>query len=175
MKTLFLSAVLSIASAIAVSVQAQPQQPPCSSEHAKQFDFWVGTWDLEWTDAKGNKLKGTNTINKILGGCVIEENFSTGGSQPYLGKSHSLYDAKSGLWKQTWVDSGGAYIDLTGEFKDGRMILRREGTDQKGNKALFRMIFSNIQKDSFLWDWESSSDEGKTWTTNWKINYKRRS
>jgi len=37
------------------------------------------------------------------------------------------------------------------------------------------MIFSNIQKDSFLWDWESSSDEGKTWTTNWKINYKRRS
>ena len=175
MKRLFLYLALSAISAGAAFGQNPPQPPPCSSEQAKQFDFWVGTWDLEWTDAKGNKLKGTNTINKILGGCVIEENFSTGGSQPYLGKSHSLYDVKSGLWKQTWVDSGGAYIDLTGEFKDGRMILRREGTDQKGNKALFRMIFSNIQKDSFLWDWESSSDEGKTWTTNWKINYKRRS
>lgn len=174
MKSTFLSLALILSASFAAFAQSPPSQPPCSSDQAKQFDFWVGTWDLEWTDAKGNKLKGTNTINKILGGCVIEENFSNGGPQPYLGKSHSLYDVKSGLWKQTWVDSGGAYIDLTGEFKDGKMVLRREGTDPKGNKALFRMIFSNIKPDSFLWDWESSTDGGNTWTTIWKINYKKR-
>jgi hypothetical protein len=36
------------------------------------------------------------------------------------------------------------------------------------------MIFSNIQKDSLEWNWESSLDDGKTWKTNWKIFYKRR-
>lgn len=174
MKRIVYLLIISITAAVAALGQSAPQPPPCSSEQAKQFDFWLGTWDLEWVDAKGNKQKGTNTINKILGGCVIEENFSTGGTQPYLGKSHSLYDVKSGLWKQTWVDSGGAYIDLTGEFKDGKMTLRRETTDAKGSKTLFRMIFSNIKNDSFLWDWESSADGGKTWKTNWQINYKKR-
>ena len=175
MRRILLSLGLFLAATFASAAQSPPQQLPCSADQAKQFDFWVGTWDLEWTDAKGQKQKGTNTINKILGGCVVEENFSTVGPQPYLGKSHSLFDTKSGLWKQTWVDSGGAYLDLTGEFKDGKMTLRREGPDAKGNKMLYRMIFSNIKPDSFLWDWESSADGGRTWKTNWQINYKRRS
>jgi hypothetical protein len=146
MKRIFLSLGLLLSANFAAFAQTPPQQPPCSSEQAKQFDFWVGTWDLEWTDAKGQKQKGTNTINKILGGCVIEENFTTGGPQPYLGKSHSLYDAKSGLWKQTWVDSGGAYIDLTGDFKDGKMMLHREATDVKGNKVLARLLPMGLGK-----------------------------
>jgi hypothetical protein len=156
------------------TVAAQNQPKPCSEEQAKQFDFWVGTWDLEWTDAKGVKQKGTNIINKILGGCVIEENFSTSGENPYLGKSHSMFDAKSGMWKQTWVDSGGDYLDFVGEFKDGKMMLWREFTGKQGKKVKQRMIFSNIQADSREWNWESSVDDGQTWKTNWKIFYKRR-
>jgi hypothetical protein len=153
---------------------AQNPAKPCSEEQAKQFDFWVGTWDLEWTDANGVKQKGTNTINKILNGCVIEENFNGGGSPEYLGKSHSIFDAQSGMWKQTWVDNGGAYLDFTGEFKDGKMILRREFISKAGKKIMQRMIFSNIQTDSLEWNWEGSQDEGKTWNTNWKLFYKRR-
>ncbi|MEQ1923390.1 MAG: hypothetical protein ABL952_12860, partial [Pyrinomonadaceae bacterium] len=41
-------------------------------------------------------------------------------------------------------------------------------------KVKQRMIFSNIRTDSIEWNWESSTDDGKTWKTNWKINYKRR-
>jgi len=37
-----------------------------------------------------------------------------------------------------------------------------------------RMVFSEIRNDSFLWNWESSADNGKTWKNNWKINYKKR-
>ena len=159
---------------VAVSAAAQNQKP-CTAEQAGQFDFWLGTWDLEWTDAQGKKQRGTNTIIKILGGCVIEENFSTVGADPYVGRSHSVYAAKEGVWKQTWVDSGGDYLDFTGRFEGGNMILRREKNETDGKKILQRMIFSNIQKDSILWDWESSADGGKTWTTNWKIYYKRRS
>jgi len=167
---LFSVAVLFIAATLAAGQGA----PPCLTEKAKQFDFWVGTWDLEWVDAQGQKQKGTNTINKILGGCVIEENFSTVGANPYLGKSHSVYDAVDGKWKQTWVDSGGGYLDFSGGFEGGEMTLSRVGTDPKGNKIMQRMVFSEIRNDSLLWNWESSADNGKTWKNNWKINYKKR-
>jgi hypothetical protein len=159
---------------VGIMVAGQDQPRPCSAAEARQFDFWVGTWDLEWTDAEGKKQTGTNVINKILGGCVIEENFSTAGEQPYLGKSHSLFDVKSGMWKQTWVDSGGEYLDFVGAFRDEKMMLWREFTAREGKTVKQRMIFSNIQADSFDWNWESSTDAGKTWKTNWKIFYKRR-
>lgn len=172
MEKLLFAILLLCAAAIGAVAQNQPK--PCSSADASQFDFWVGIWDLEWTTAKGEKATGTNTISKILGGCVIEENFSTGGATPYLGKSHSLFDAQTGKWKQTWVDSGGGYLDFTGEFKDGKMTLWREFTAKDGKKIKQRMIFSGIAKDEFDWNWESSDDDGKTWKTNWKIRYKRR-
>ena len=164
---LILICIFSVSSVIAQN------QPPCSQKEAKQFDFWIGTWDLEWTDAQGKPQKGTNTIRKILNDCVIEENFNGGGSPAYLGKSHSMFDAQSGKWKQTWVDNAGAYLDFTGELADGKMILQREFISEAGKKIMQRMTFYNIQKDSLEWVWESSQDEGKTWKVNWKLNYKR--
>ena len=169
-KILFLLLFCLVASA---TIVAQNQPKPCSSEQSKQFDFWLGRWDLEWTDAQGKKQTGTNVINKILDGCVIEENFNGGGSPEYLGKSHSMFDAPSGMWKQTWVDSSGSYLDFVGEFKDGKMMLWREFTGKEGKKVKQRMIFSNILADSIEWNWESSTDDGQTWKTNWKVLYKR--
>lgn len=153
---------------------AQNPQKPCSSAEAKQFDFWVGSWDLEWTDAKGNKASGTNIVNKILGDCVIEENFSTGGQTPFMGKSNSLFDAASGKWKQTWVDNGGSYLDFVGEFAGGKMTLWREIVGKDGKKLKQRMIFYNITENALDWNWESSDDGGKNWKVLWKINYRRR-
>lgn len=170
MKKLLLSIALTLLCTIGVFAQA----PPCSSAQAKQFDFWVGTWDLEWTDAKGVKQTGSNTITKTLSGCVIEENFDGGGTPQYLGKSYSVYEQNWGKWKQTWVDNTGAYLDFSGEMKDGKMILSREFITRQGKKVMQRMIFYNIQKNSIEWVWERSDDDGKTWNVNWKLNYKRR-
>ena len=59
-----------------ISLFAQSDnQKPCSSTEATQFDFWVGDWDLTWTDKNGNLQTGTNRVTKILNGCVMEKNF----------------------------------------------------------------------------------------------------
>lgn len=170
MKRTILMLILIAAGAVAATAQ---NRQPCSSPAGSGFDFWIGTWNLEWLDAQGQKRTGRNVVRKILGGCVIEENFDGGGTPPYLGKSHTMFDPVSGKWKQTWVDSGGAYLDFTGEFADGKMTLRREFFLPDGKPVKQRMVFSNITADSLDWNWERSDDGGRTWKTNWRLSYRR--
>ncbi len=134
-----------------------------------QFDFWLGEWELRWAEDR----KGINTITKILDGRVIKESFDGRPSMNLVGQSYSVYVEPLGLWKQTWVDNEGSYLDFTGGFKDGRMTLSREAI-RDGKKFLQRMVWHNIEKDRFDWNWERSDDQGATWKTVWKIHYTRK-
>ena len=152
---------------------AQPQ--PCAEPEQKQFEFWVGEWDLTWPgNNPGQTDHGTNSVQRILEGCIVQENFSGAEAMHLRGQSVSIFDASARKWKQTWVDNEGAYLDFVGEFKDGQMVLAREAIRPDGTKALQRMVFKNITHDEFDWSWEGSKDSGKTWTVVWPIHYKRK-
>ena len=125
-------------------------QKPCTSEGAKQFDFWLGEWNASWEGGQG-----VNKISKILGGCVVFEEFDATPSSPLIGKSLSVFSPRSGEWHQTWVDNSGGYLDFSG-------------------KTIQRMVWYNISDEKFDWNWEKSVDDGKTWTISWKINYTRK-
>ena len=158
------------------AVFAQQTPNPCAAPEQKQFDFWVGSWEGTWPGAKSGEVgHGTNNIARILDNCVVQENFSAGDSGHLRGQSVSHYDAHSAKWKQTWVDNEGGYLDFTGEWKDGQMILSREAIGPNGVKSLQRMVYKNITASEFDWSWESSTDGGKTWTVQWPIHYKRKS
>jgi hypothetical protein len=150
-------------------------QNPCAAPQQKQFDFWVGEWDLTWPGEKPAEIgHGTNSIKRIMDGCVVQENFSGADSMHLRGTSVSTFDARSGHWKQTWVDNEGGYLDFVGDFSNGQMILQRE-TIHKRTKILQRMVWKNITANEFDWSWEASRDGGKTWQVNWPIHYKRKS
>ena len=155
---------------ISISLTAQNNQKPCSAPEASQFDFWVGNWDLYSADT----LTGTNTIYKIMDGCTVQENFESKKSG-YSGKSWSVYNPQSQTWQQTWVDNQGGYIVLDGKFENGSMTLSTAAKKIKnGKEQVYRMVYHNITKDSFDWDWESTTDNGTTWVSGWHIHYKRK-
>ena len=159
------------------SQQSTPQAPPnpCAAAQQKQMDFWMGEWDATWPGQKAGEVgHGTNSITRILDGCVVQENFSGESSPPLRGVSVSIFDTSAGKWKQTWVDNQGAYLDFVGEFKDGQMILQRETIGKNGAKAMQRMVWKNIAANEFDWSWEASKDGGKTWQVQWPIHYKRK-
>lgn len=166
---LFIS-VLPLTYSIAYS---QENTIPCSAPESSQLDFWVGNWELEWTNAEGKTEKGSNTINKILGSCVIEENFTTEDGS-FRGKSVSVFDTRKLIWKQTWVDNSGAYLNFTGGKYGDSVMFSRRVIDKKGNEQIQRMVFYDITGNRLMWNWESSADDGKTWTLLWKISYKRK-
>jgi len=131
-----------------------------------QFDFWLGEWDVTW----GEDGTGTNHIERILDGKIIQENFIA----PDLhGMSVSSYDPERQLWCQTWVDNNGTYLDFTGKFEDGRMTLSRDAI-VRGEACKQRMVWHNIQGDRLEWNWERSDDGGKTWRVLWQIHYVRK-
>jgi hypothetical protein len=72
---------------------------------------------------------------------------SSGSVSIFQARAH----ARAGKWKQTWVDNEGGYLDLSGESRDGQMILSREVTRADGAKAMQRMMFKNVTPDEFDW------------------------
>jgi hypothetical protein len=148
---------------------------PCAASQQKQFDFWIGEWDLTWPgQTAGETVHGTNSIKRVMDGCVVQETFSGGGSLHLRGTSVSEFDVNSNRWKQTWVDNEGGYLDFVGDFKNGEMILQREAAAQDGTRFLQRMVWKNISPDALDWSWEASHDGGKTWQVKWPIHYKRK-
>jgi hypothetical protein len=152
---------------------------PCATPEARQFDFWLGRWDLTWPAEQaggepGETMTGTNWIDRLFGQCVIEESFSNS-DDSFQGRSLSVYDPGAGLWRQTWVDSAGGYLVFTGGFDGAKMVLSTEPAEHDGATMVSRMVFSDITEDSLYWEWQKSEDGGKTWADRWTINYTRRS
>jgi uncharacterized protein DUF1579 len=159
--------------ALAVGAEDSPANP-CAAPQQRQFDFWLGNWKLSWPgDKPGETAHGANHISRILDGCVVQEQFDGSSDMHLRGTSVSTFDARSGKWKQTWVDNEGGYLDFVGELKDGQMILSREGIRPDGAKVLQRMVWKNIGQDELDWSWEASEDGGKTWQVRWPIHYTR--
>jgi hypothetical protein len=153
---------------------SQNNRPPCSLPEAAQFDFWLGDWQLTWSDT----IHGSNRIEKIMDGCTLQENFVDPHIN-YVGKSWTVYNKNYKLWQQTWVDNQGGYIALTGGKIGDSMVLTTPERNVPVNisatgKIINRMVFFNIRPDSFEWNWEASIDGGKKWKVNWHINYVRK-
>lgn len=150
---------------------------PCSTPEARQLDFWLGEWELRWPaeqmgGAQGDLGRGRNSITRLFDDCVIEENFMTDDAS-YRGHSVSVYDVSAGVWRQTWVDSAGGYLWLTGGEVDGQMILSTEPVEKEAGVAVNRMVFADVETDSLEWVWQRSDDGGSTWTDLWNISYRR--
>ncbi len=142
---------------------------PCAAPEFRQFDFWVGEWELTW----GDSGRGENVIVIELDSCVIVENFTTAGEQPFRGRSVSTFNKHSGKWHQTWVDNAGGYLDFVGGPVADSMILSRTA-HRAGSVYRQRMVWYNISEDSLDWNWERSLDDGVSWDTLWEIHYLRR-
>ena len=152
-----------------------PPPPPCSAAEYRALDFWVGEWDLSFTQADGRPGHATNRITRDeFGSCVISEHFEQA-DIAYVGTSHSIYDRLRRKWVQTWVDSQGAYIMLAGGPVERQPysfeLVTIEPRGQPPTHS--RMIWEKVTADSLTWRWQQRQPDG-TYRDAWVIDYKRR-
>ncbi len=146
-----------ISSADLVAQTPQTAAQPCDTEQHRQFDFWVGDWDVSQPDGK---VVGNNRVEKILDGCVIKENW-TGGAM--RGESYNIYTA-SGGWHQTWVDTTGRLLTLDGKLVDGNMVLKGETQGPDGKPIQHEIAWTPMDGGRVKQHWRITRDTGKTWT-----------
>lgn len=143
--------------------------PVCGDPAYRQFDFWLGDWNVTTPDGK---LVGHERVEKRYGDCVLADEFT--GVQSGTGGSFNIYDRHRKVWHQTWVDSWGLLLQLDGGLKDGRMVLSGEHVNKEGKKVLDRMTWTP-EKGAVHQLWESSADGGKTWKVEFDVVYHKAS
>jgi hypothetical protein len=151
-----------LALVLSAAQTAPPRPRPCAAPVHRQFDFWVGTWDV--TGPAGN-FAGVNRIEPVDGGCALAESWSSAGGGL---TGHSLNSVGSdGRWRQAWVDSSGLRLELVGGLVDGRMVLEGETpANEAGAPPVKNRITRSPETDGRVRQhWETSADGGKTYTT----------
>ena len=167
---LFLFASVFMAASAAAQVPAAAPAP-CATPAHRQFDFWVGEWEVSKPDGTP---AGRSRIERILEACVISENWT--GATGFAGRSFNLYNAASDRWEQFWVDQSGVRLHLQGGLQGERMVLAgtRETTDAQTGPARRERISWTPNADSSVRQlWETSKDDGRTWTTSFDGLYRR--
>jgi hypothetical protein len=166
---LFVVAVAPAAPAIAAD-EPRPAPPPCTTAEHRQFDFWLGDWEVRDPDGK---VVGRNRLASLHKGCVMSESWT--GSGGFTGSSLNAYDGDRGKWHQTWADSGGGLLLLEGGWGDGRMVLTGEstGAGKPAEVTVNRIAWQPLADGRVRQLWEASTDKGRTWTVVFDGYYTR--
>ena len=131
----------------------------CGTPEFRQFDFWVGDWDA--FDAGGPaKSVARARIDRILGGCVLREDYQD--TNGLKGQSFSIYDSSQKKWHQSWVTNRGQLLLLDGSFQHGEMALFGTDRTPEGKtrhvRGVWRPMDGGVRETA-----TTSLDGSKTW------------
>ena len=142
---------------------------PCANDPERhRFDFWIGEWTVT---TKSGGVAGNSVIESVSGGCALLENWTSmsGGH----GKSLNAYNPLSHQWQQYWIGQDGAVSEFrTSEFDGTSMIFFVR--DESKPDSIVRLTFTPLDSATVRQHSESSSDGGKSWTTQYDFYYHRR-
>jgi hypothetical protein len=131
------------------------------------YDRLSGTWDVTYElydkDGTMRPYHGQVTYSRILNGAALQEIWTSDIHnkipQPY-GTTIGFADSTGSRWTAIWMFPAKAYIGIVrGGLTDDGIVLT--GKDDDG--TLQRWTIDHIETDSFLFHFESSKDDGKTW------------
>jgi hypothetical protein len=148
---------------------------------AKDFDFEFGDWTVhhkikrptgEWLE-----IEGTSNTRPVLDGLGnVEDNIFHRPTGDTRGLAVRAYDPATATWAIWWIDSRAPHSPLDppvkGRFTAGVGTFYADG-DINGKPARTRFTWSKITKTSARWEQAFSFDGGKTWDTNWIMDFTR--
>ena len=166
---LFAAGLAALHGAPAAAQPAPPQTQFCAKPEYRQFDFWIGRWDVY--GAGSDRLVGHSLVEKLYNGCVLRENWmGLGGS---TGGSLNLYQDTTGRWRQTWADFSGNWTEYSGQRVGPDMRFLALDTDRRTGAAVVRrMTFSPMARGAVRQLIEVSADNGATWKTDSDLTYR---
>jgi hypothetical protein len=148
-----------------------------------EFDFLIGTWRVHhrmlMQRLKGStdwaEFEGETVHRKIMNGLGnMDENIIHMKSGPVHAITLRLFNPASREWSIHWSTDRMGVLDIPmiGSFKDGCGEFYSHETFE-GSHVYSRFIWSKITANSCRWEQALSADGGKTWETNWIMEFER--
>ena len=138
----------------------------------EEYDYWgelIGGWDLDYVEGRGTPkekhVKGEWYFERVLEGLGIQDIFICPARSERKDPTKGEYGATLRIYnpqKKAWDMVYGCYGSMsrfTGTKENGRVILTNNHNHNN------RWIFTEIKKDSFHWQNETTQKDGtvKVW------------
>jgi len=154
-----------------------------TADGRSDFDLFIGNWRVhhrwlkerlsnnhDWID-----FEGTSTAQKILGGLGnMDDNVLTFPAGTYRAVTLRTSAPAKKLWSILWIDSrnpGPLDPPVVGRFENGVGTFYADDTF-KGKPIRVRYLWTNLSTTPH-WEQAFSEDRGKTWETNWTMDFTR--
>jgi hypothetical protein len=147
------------------------------------FDFLIGTWKVHHRSLKArlkgstewSEFEGEMICRKILNGLGnLDENLLHWNTGTVQAVTLRLFNPTSREWSIYWSTDRTGTLDapMIGGFKDG--IGEFYSQEVFEDRHIYnRFIWSKITATSCQWEQAFSVDGGKTWETNWIMEFGR--
>ena len=151
---------------------------------SNDFDFEFGRWRVHHRRLKERlvgcddweEFAGTSETRPVLGGNGnIEDNLLEFPSGPYRAIAIRSFDAASRKWAIWWLSAQNPhYLDVPviGRFEDGTGSFFADDV-LNGEPVRVRFLWLRTDTASPRWEQAMSRDGGKTWETNWTMDFER--
>jgi hypothetical protein len=148
---------------------------------ARDFDFEFGDWKvhhrLKRPTGEWYEMEGTSNTRPILNGLGnVEENLFHRPGGDTRGVAIRAYDSATAQWAIWWIDGRAPHGTLDppvkGRFEKGVGTFYSDG-EIGGKPVRTRFIWSRITQKTARWEQAFSYDAGKTWDTNWIMEFTR--
>ena len=151
------------------------------ADGVRDFDFLNGCWQVHHRRLRDrgrgsqdwDEYCGTAETRPLLGGlCNIEEHCVEGES--FSGVALRTFDPSSSQWSIYWVSArdGRLQPPVHGRFTGD--LGRFEGEDSDGGRSVrVRFIWDRSNPEAPRWAQSFSYDDGRSWETNWIMQFER--
>jgi len=157
---------------------AMPDNP------TRDFDFLFGSWRVRHRRLKARlkgstewiEFDGSSAAQPVLDGLGnVDDNVIDLPGAPYRAATLRSFDPQTKRWAIWWFDERYPHahgVPVVGGFESGvGTFFADETFEDKPIKV--RFIWSRITPTSAQWEQAFSPDGGRTWETNWLMNFAR--
>jgi tetratricopeptide repeat protein len=127
-----------------------------------RFNFWLGEWDVYTAAQKIDHWSVTQTLN---GNAMVQKSEQ---SMTILN-----FEPTTQKWQATWISKEGAHDVLEGGLEGSEQMVLHQGLIREQPGSVGRWILSNPHQNYFAGDWQVSGDHGKTWQSQFTMQFVR--
>lgn len=148
-----------------------PPAPGCGTAEHRQFDFWIGDWEVR---SPQGRIVGYNRITAIMDGCALREEWTSTDGR-IRGVSHNAFDPADQRWHQAWTDNSPSQLNLVGGLVGREMVMEQRSAARDGAPAqVQRITWTPLSDGRVRQHWQASKDGGATWATSFDGTYAAR-